>query len=396
VCAVAGRYPTMVRIKEWKKNGKAGWEVDLRITMPDGTRVRERRKSPVTSRSATARWAHQREAEILAHGGRAPTSANTQAPTLAEFWPDFVEGYVRANRGKFSSQRARESIFNTHLKPWHDLPLTEITDQEVQKLKGRLADRAPKTTNNVLVCLSVVLKTAVEWNRLAAMPCRIRLVKVPKNVKPAFYDDDQLARLVAAASARTSDLVTVLLGADAGLRRGEVIGLEWTDIDLPRGTLTVRRAVYRGIVGTPKGNAERILPLTSRLAAALQAHRHSDGPRVVVAATDECIRSAMERLSRRAGLPAGTRMKRGKEVPRWLGLFHKLRHTFCTRLAMAGVPPRTIQALAGHVSIETTMRYMHVSARAPADAIRMLDAVTRGDVGETGSGPSESLRKNVQ
>jgi integrase len=395
VCAVAWRYPTMVRIKEWKKNGRTGWEVDIRITLPDGSRLRERIKSPVSSKSATLRWAQQREAVLLAQGGLKPKITNSKAPTLAEFWPDFVEGYVNANRGKFSSQRARESIFKTHFKPWHDLPLSAITDEEVQKLKGRLRDRAPKTTNNVLVCLSVVLKTAVEWGRLAAMPCKVRLVKVVRNTKPAFWENDHLQRLVEAASSRTSDLVTVLLGADAGLRRGEVIGLEWPDIDFGRGTLTVRRTVYRGVVGTPKGCAERTIPLTPRLKAALQAHRHVAGARVLVDATDESVRSTMERLSRRAGLPSGTRMKRGKEVPRWLGLFHKLRHTFCTRLAMAGVPPRTIQALAGHVSIETTMRYMHVSERAPADAIRALASAGRGAVGETKAGVAENLSETA-
>jgi integrase len=160
----------------------------------------------------------------------------------------------------------------------------------------------------------------------------------------------------------------------AGLRRGEVIGLEWNDLDMKRGEITVQRAVYRGVANTPKGGKTRTVPMTVQLRAALQGHRHLAGPRVLVAATDEGIRSAMERLTRAARLPAGTRMKRGKEVPRWRGLYHKLRHTFCTRLAMAGVPPRTIQALAGHESIETTMRYMHVAESAPAAAIAALDS----------------------
>jgi integrase len=118
---------------------------------------------------------------------------------------------------------------------------------------------------------------------------------------------------------------------------------------------------------------------------------------VLTGASDENIRSTMERLSRRAGLPAGTRMKRGKEVPRWLGLYHKLRHTFCTRLAMTpGVTPRTIQALAGHVSIETTMRYMHVAAEAPADAIRALDARAGGGGVEARAGAAGKPKETAK
>src|SRR5690242_19182471 len=91
-----------------------------------------------------------------------------------------------------------------------------------------------------------------------------------------------MERLVQAASGRTDDLVTVLLSADAGLRRGEVIGLEWNDLDVKRGELTVQRAVYRGVVDTPKGGKTRTIPMTSRHRAALQAtsaSRRPAGPR---------------------------------------------------------------------------------------------------------------------
>lgn len=399
----------MVKLRKYRRRGAptGHWEVDVRVELPNGEVFRQRviyRDSP--SKVEARAWAGEREHHVkaLARQGldleairRALKGTKEEGPTLASFWPDFIQGYANANREKYSTVRSRQSIYDAHLLPrWGTLPLSSITDEEVQKLKGALADRSPKTVNNVLVCLSVLLKAAVEWRRLAAMPCRIRLVKVLKNTKPDFYDDAQLARLVAAATAssRTSDLVTVLLGADAGLRRGEVLGLEWTDVDFGRGTLTVKRAMYRGVTGTPKGGAERTIPLTARLKAALRAHRHLAGPRVLSGASDENIRSTMERLSRRAGLPAGTRMKRGKEVPRWLGLYHKLRHTFCTRLAMTpGVTPRTIQALAGHVSIETTMRYMHVAAEAPAEAIRALDARAGGGGVEARSGAEEKPKE---
>jgi integrase len=339
----------MVRVKEWKKNGSGGWEVDLRIVLPDGTRHRERVKSPVSSKSGTMTWARQREAEILAQGGPTPKVEKALLPTLAAFWPEFMEGYVKANREKHSSVRTRESIYREHFAHWYDLPLSAITDEEVQKLKARLADRAPKTVNNVLTCLSAVLKTAVEWKRLDAMPCRIRIVKVDTRRKPDAYDDTQFAALVEAARAvgREEELV-VLLAGDAGLRKGEIIPLQWDDLDVVNGTITVARAEYRGQVGTPKGGKTRVVPMTARLQRALKAFRHLRGPRVFYRAdssthSEETVRGALIRVEKRAGLPAK-------------GKCHKLRHTFCSRLAMKGATAKSIQELAGHRDLATTQR----------------------------------------
>jgi integrase len=171
----------------------------------------------------------------------------------------------------------------------------------------------------------------------------------------------------------TEAYLLVLLAGEAGLRLGEVVALEQTDVDFARNVIQVQRAEWRGVVDRPKGGRTRLVPMTTRLAVALQEHRHLRGARVLYSpATGEQInqswcQATMELVERRAGYEAKGRV-------------HKLRHTFCTRLAMAGVPPRTIQALAGHVSIETTMRYMHVSKAAPAQAIAALEAFSGGGV----------------
>ena len=73
----------------------------------------------------------------------------------------------------------------------------------------------------------------------------------------------------------------------------------------------------------------------------------------------------MEAAQRRAGL-------------RVMGSLHKLRHTFCSHLAMKGAPAKAIQELAGHSDLTTTMRYMHLSPAARQDAIALLNGRDRG------------------
>ena len=72
-----------------------------------------------------------------------------------------------------------------------------------------------------------------------------------------------------------------MLGGDAGLRRGEIIALEWSSVDLRRGLLTVERSEWKGNVTETKGMEYRVVPMTRRLKDALAAHRHLKGERVL-------------------------------------------------------------------------------------------------------------------
>jgi integrase len=116
---------------------------------------------------------------------------------------------------------------------------------------------------------------------VAAMPCAIELYKVSNTVR-AFYEFDEYRRLVeAAAKIDMRTHVLVLLGGDAGLRRGEMIGLRWCDVDLKRRQLIIRQAVYAGTVDTPKSGHGRIVDTTAALANALTGHRHLRSERVL-------------------------------------------------------------------------------------------------------------------
>lgn len=219
------------------------------------------------------------------------------------------------------------------------------------------------------------------------VPCVIRLLPVAKG-SAQFHDLDAFERLAAAAKAIDSlTYVIVLLCAEAGLRCGEAMALEWTDIDLTKRQICVQRADWKGHVTVPKGGRLRYVPLTIRLAAALRDHRHLRGRGVLCADDGRALRQRevqglMLRAARRANLANGG--------------VHVLRHTICSHLAMRGAPSRVIQELAGHGYLGTTQRYKHLSPAALDAAIRLLDTTSnggfRGDIVETATGTAETVK----
>jgi integrase len=254
-----------------------------------------------------------------------------------------------------------------------------IGNEDVQRLKHHLRHKAPRTVNNVLTVLNTLLKKAVEWQVIEQMPCAVRLLRTTQGAID-FYDFDEYERLVtAAADANAQAHLIVLLGGDAGLRSGEMRALEWTDVNFTKRQVCVARNDWRGHVTSTKGGRLRYVPLTRRLAAALQAHRHLRCPRVLCnpggqPMPEHVVTDLLQKVARRANL-------RNNGA-------HILRHTFCSHLAMRGAPARAIQELAGHRDLSTTQRYMHLSPNAVDDAIRLLDnhgpPETRGEIVETG------------
>ncbi len=118
---------------------------------------------------------------------------------MEQFASRFIEGHARANRQKPSGIAAKEMIVRVHLVPALGASaLDAITNEDVQRLKHRLLNKAPKTVNNVLTVLSVMLKKAVEWDVIERLPCTVKVLPVSKG-SIRFYDFDEFERLVAAA-----------------------------------------------------------------------------------------------------------------------------------------------------------------------------------------------------
>jgi integrase len=345
---------------------RGGWEVDITIRLPNGSRHRERSKAPTRSKSAAVRWGEDREREWyyqLTHP-RPQDEPKKEVPTLKEFAPRFLDGHARANRQKPSGIAAKEMILRVHLIPaLGHKKLGAITSEDVQRLKRQLGAKAAKTVNNILTVLNVLLKKAVDWDVIDRLPCSIRLLPAPRT-SMSFYDFDEYERLVAAAKSTDSSAnLIVLLGGEAGLRCGEMLALEWSDVDLGKRQLCVQRSDWNGHVTSPKGGRLRYVPLTVRLAMAFREHRHLRSARVLSQddgqpLTRQMVQYRVLGAERRANVP-----QEG---------VHILRHTFCSHLAMRGAPIKAIQELAGHRELGMTQRYMHLSSAALDSAIRLL------------------------
>lgn len=380
-----------VKVRPYRKGG---WEVDIMIRLDTGERYRERRKAPVELKSAAMRWGLARERHLLKHGSGPVTSTQSKAragealaetekevPTVAGFVSRFMEGHVHANRHSAQTVEGTKKRFRVHILPaFGGLRLDEIGPEHLQRFKADRRHLANCTVNKSLTQLRTMLRVAARWGVIEAVPVRFDMLKEPTTVME-FYDFDEYDQLIAAARDHSSLLlVMVLLGGDAGLRSGEIRGLEWKSINFRQGLLTVEQSEYNGQLTLPKHEKVRTVPMTGRLAKALKEHRHLQGSRVLYQANGEPLSRhslfrSLERLCKEAGLTF--------KSP------HKLRHTFCSHLAMRGAPARAIQELAGHANLHTTQRYMHLSPAALERAIRLLEnpspepVAGRGDMLET-------------
>jgi hypothetical protein len=205
-----------VAVRQYRRGG---WHVDIRLLLPDGMPVRERRVFRTASKSAAQRWGQLRERHLLQHGLPQPQREGTtkEVPTLEGFVTRFLDGHARANRQKPSGIAAKEMLLRVHLVPFlGHKPLDTITNEDVQRLKHSMEVKAAKTVNNVLTVLSMLLKKAVEWNVIERMPCTIQLLPIPKSTA-AFHDFDQYERLVeAVAEVDGITELIVLLGGKGG------------------------------------------------------------------------------------------------------------------------------------------------------------------------------------
>ena len=177
----------------------------------------------------------------------------------------------------------------------------------------------------------------------------------------------------------------VLTALRTGMRIGELCGLDWGDVDLHKRVITVRRSLVEGVLGSPKNNRIRYIPISEDLLVAL---REQGGTKGFI-------------FKRSNGIPLqimfawrGLQTLCLKANLRKIG-WHALRHTFASHLVMRGVPMRTVQSLMGHSTMQMTERYSHLAPSPLFDAIAMLETQKIVEVENLGQQVGNTRKNSV-
>jgi integrase len=224
----------------YRDSRDATWRYRKRLRLQDGTELRISGTPAINTKMAaeTAERAHILRAQAMPSAPAAQEpQPRKEVPSFRAFAEDFMAGYVRANN-KPSEQTAKASILKKHLLPtFGRVPLDRIGVQEIEKMKAALLERVSrKRVNNILNVLNKILKYAHELEVIERVP-RIKTLKVPPTAFD-FFTYEELDRLVDAASEEPEWQAAIIVAGDAGLRMGEILALQWEDIDLATGTLT--------------------------------------------------------------------------------------------------------------------------------------------------------------
>ena len=338
----------MIKLRPWKGT-KNEFEADIIVNGPHGRTLRKRVKAPVTGKSNVERWARAVEQDLLAQLlAPEPAPEKPPAPTFEEFAVLFV-ALCKANR------RGRNTLINydkdlrLYLIPaLGKRCLDQIKPADIVELQSSMAHLARNTMAEVMKTLRRIFNVAIAQKVIDREPVALEIPKRMRKAVVAYDAREQEALLAAAQAMGPAYVVLVLLGFDAGLRAGEIVGLQWSDIDLQRGHLLVRHNVVRGHLDYPKGRTEDEVALTRRLTQALRELPRT-GTFVFAREpdthhTEQQVPWWMKQLVKRAGIP-------------WLGT-HVLRKTCGTRIADGGGGVGAIATHLRHKDLQTASRYI--------------------------------------
>lgn len=306
-------------------------------------------------------------------------------------WLDGRKGHVA-----YSTWRNYRNMIKNHLIPEvGKVKMVNLKTRDIQALlnrkmeEGGRKDRkkgslSSRTVKYIYQTLHGALKQAIKERVIVFNPCES--VELPKQhkeeMKPLNWQEVQ--RFLQEAEGNRY-YAAYILELSTGLRKGELLGLKWEDLDFERGTLLVKRQLLR--VGKEEGGlvlsepktkrSSRKLTLDQSVLNTLKEHRKKQAQEKLL--LGECYQDQGLIFATEEGKPVEPRnfTRKFKRILKSAGLpdirFHDMRHTFATLALEAGIPAKVVQEYLGHSTITMTLdTYSHLTQDMQTESAKII------------------------
>lgn len=251
-----------------------------------------------------------------------------------KYWPT-----IKGNLSESEQRRARYTI-DMHITPrLGGLRISKIRQEDIERFQAELlAVVSTGTVKKEMMRFKHILNRAVAWRYIKDTPAKGISTVAPPPGRIRYLSSEERSMIL--QSARPDLRLYILAALQTGARRGELIALRWSDIDMKARTVTFANT---------KNGERRVVPLTETLRETLQALPRPLDPqaRALPNITAVAVSIAFHRLAEDLSM---SNLR-----------FHDLRHDVASTLTMAGVPQRAVMEILGHKDPRMTLRYQHLS-----------------------------------
>jgi|TARA_B110000902_G_scaffold259465_1_gene330833 integrase len=361
----------------------------------DGARKRYRIGKHPSITASIARKTAENIAAQVTQGGDPQLEKKGSRAKRAQAKHETLKGFIEHKYKDWAvthQKRGNETLalLESSFKDLYSRKLKDITAWDMQKWRAEKDKAGLKTStiNRRVTTLKAVLNKAVEWDVIANNPLnKIKPLKLDASSRIRYLSSDEETRLRESLDKREHKIRSgresgnnwrevrgyskldpvddhfadhlkpmVILSINTGLRRGEIFNLKWTDVDFDKKLLTVEGQ-------TAKSGQTRHVQLNSEALSVLKAWRGQTMkgfvfPSPITRGRFDNIKKSWNLLREQAGVPDFR--------------FHDLRHTFASKLVMAGVDLYTVKELMGHSTIQMTERYAHLAPEHKASAVEKI------------------------
>ena len=373
-----------------RKRSKVSWTITLTL----GRKIDPKTgKSKVNQKTYTVRGtkaeAEARLAELLHQYNRGELIEPTKM-TTGEWLQRWIDVYVKNSKKKrLRTIETYESVVRRHLIPAFDkIPLQQLSAGHIQHYYNT-SELASSTLEQHHAILHQALKVATINERLLNVNPAEMVVEKPvaeRNFDMQVWDEEEVRLfLTVARDAGTEVEAFYTLAIETGMRKGELCGLMWDDVDINARRISVRRTLLKAgpepVLGVPKTGRSRAITISPQTASLLRKHQlrqkelklslggaYKDRDFVFAKENGDPIQINNFGQRSFANLIESAGVKKIR--------FHDLRHTCATLLLAKGVNPKIVQERLGHSDISMTLnRYSHVTPTMQDKAAQILGDV---------------------